>query len=232
MRQRRIALDGGGAVSAVVALPPAFRPGRAPAVLLAHGAGTDMTSPFLSHVHTGLARAGYVAVKFNFPYAEAGRRVPDRRPALEACYRSVLAAVSADRELAPPWVAIGGKSLGGRIASHVAAAGAAVRGLVFLGFPLHPAGRPGTERAAHLPAIDAPLLFVQGTRDALCDLELLRPILATLPHATLHVIPEGDHSFHVPRRAGRRDVEVWDEIVTVAARWLAGLDAGPAHSPR
>src|SRR5437867_3655864 len=129
-RRRRIALPGGGGVSAVVALPPGFRRGgRTPAVILAHGAGSDMTNPFLSSVHASLAREGLVAVKFNFPYTEARRRAPDPRPVLERCYRAVVDAVLGDRRLAPPWVAIGGKSLGGRIASYVAAAGAPVRGL-------------------------------------------------------------------------------------------------------
>jgi len=223
-RRRRIALPGGGAVSAVVALPAGFRRGGVPAVILAHGAGSDMTNPFLSAVQTGLARAGYVAVKFNFPYTEAGRRAPDPRPVLERCYAAVLAAVARDRALAPPGIVIGGKSLGGRIASYLAAGGAPVRGLLLLGYPLHPAGRPDELRAAHLPAITVPTLFVQGTRDALCDLERLGPVLARLPHATLHTIEGGDHSFRVPRRAGRPDSAVWSEIVDVAARWLSGLE--------
>src|SRR5439155_1264532 len=106
------------------------------------------------------------------------------------------------RRLAPPWIAIGGTSLAGRIASYLAADGAPVRGLLFLGYPLHPAGRPEQLRADHLPGVAAPMLFVQGTRDALCELERLRPVLARLPRATLHTIEGGDHSFRVPRRAG------------------------------
>jgi len=223
-RRRRIVLPGGGAVSAVVALPSGFRrPGRTPAVILAHGAGSDMTSPFMSTIHSGLAREGYIAVKFNFPYTEARRRAPDPRPVLERCYRAVVDAIAADRALAPPWIAIGGKSLGGRIASYVAAGGAAVRGLVFLGYPLHPAGRPDALRADHLPAIPVPMLFVEGTRDTLCDLDRLRPVLARLPRATLHTIEGTDHSFRVPRRLGRSDEDVWAEIVGVAARFLRGL---------
>jgi len=211
-------------VSAVVALPPGFRRGgRTPAVILGHGAGGDMTNPFLSTVQARLAREGFVAVKFNFPYTEARRRAPDPRPVLQRCYRAVVDAVLTDRRLAPPWIAIGGKSLGGRIASYVAAAGAPVRGLLFLGYPLHPAGRPERLRADHLPGIALPMLFVQGTRDALCDLELLRPVLARLPRATLHTIDGGDHSFRVPRRAGRPDADVWNEIAGVAARWLRAL---------
>lgn len=211
-------------MSAVVALPSGFkRPGRTPAIILAHGAGSDMASPFMSTVHTGLAREGWVAVKFNFPYTEARRRAPDPRPVLERCYRAVVDAVAADRTLAPPWIAIGGKSLGGRIASYVAAAGTPVRGLVFLGYPLHPAGRPEALRADHLPGVTVPMLFVEGTRDTLCDLDRLRPVLARLPHASLHTIEGGDHSFRVPRRTGRADEEVWAEIVQVVARWLRGL---------
>lgn len=214
----------GGAVSAIVALPAGFRrSGRTPAVVLAHGAGADMRSPFMSTVHAGLAREGYVAVKFNFPYTEARRRRPDPRPVLERCWRRVLETTLRDRALAPPWVAIGGKSLGGRMASYLAAAGAPVRALVFLGYPLHPAGRPDDLRADHLPAIRAPMLFVQGTRDALCELDLLRGVLSKIPHATLHTIEGGDHSFRLPRRTGRTDAEVWTEIVSVVARWLGTL---------
>src|SRR5262249_51327526 len=199
-RRRRIALPGGGAVSSVIALPAGFRsPGRIPAVVLGHGAGTDMRSPFMSALHAGLAREGFVAVKFNFPYTEARRRAPDPRAVLQRCYRAVVDAVLGDRRLAPPWVAVGGKSLGGRIASYLAASGAPVRGLLFLGSPLPPAGRPDQLRADHLPGVALPMLFVQGTHDALCDLERLRPVLALLPRATLHTIEGGDHSFRVPR---------------------------------
>jgi predicted alpha/beta-hydrolase family hydrolase len=223
-RRRRIALPGGGAVSAVIALPAGVRrPGRTPVVVLAHGAGNDMTSPFMSAMHAGLAREGWVAVKFNFPYTEARRRAPDPRPVLERCYRAVVDAVARDRTLAPSWIAIGGKSLGGRIASYVAAAGAPVRGVFFLGYPLHPAGRPEELRADHLSAIPVPMLFVQGTRDALCDLARLRPVLARLPHASVHTIDGGDHSFRVPRRTGRPDDDVWAEVVSVVAAWLGGL---------
>jgi uncharacterized protein len=223
-RRRRIALPGGGAVSAVVALPPGFRrPGAVPAVILAHGAGADMRSPFMSFVHAALAREGFVTVKFNFPYTEAHRRAPDPRPVLERCYRAVLDAVARDRRLAPPWIAIGGKSLGGRIASYLAAEGAPVRALVLLGYPLHPAGRPDTLRADHLPAVRVPMLFVQGTRDPLCDPARLQPVLARLPRATLHAIADGDHSFRPPRRAKRPDADVWGEAAAVTADWLRGV---------
>ena len=226
-RRRRIPLAGGGAVSAVIALPPGSRPGRTPAVILAHGAGSNMRAPFLSTVHAGLARAGYVAVKFNFPYSEAGRRAPDPRPVLERCYRSVIETIASDRRLAPPWIAIGGKSLGGRIASYLAtaASSAPIRALLLLGYPLHPAGRPEAQRADHLIGVRVPMLFVEGTRDTLCDLGHLRPILASLPRATLHTIDGADHSFRLPKRAGRAEGEVWEEIIAVMARWLGEVGA-------
>ena len=220
-RRRRIVIPDGGAVSAIVALPSAARrPGKTPAVLLAHGAGADMRSPFMTTVHTGLAREGFASLKFNFPYTEARRRRPDPRPVLERCWRSVIDAVRRDRTLAPSWIAIGGKSMGGRMASYVAAAGAPVRALVLIGYPLHPAGKPDDLRADHLPSIQVPMLFVQGTRDALCDMDRLRGVLAGLPNATLHTIEGGDHSFRLPRRIGKADAEVWTEIVAVVARWL------------
>jgi predicted alpha/beta-hydrolase family hydrolase len=223
-RRRRIALPGGGAVSAVVALPSGFRQaGRTPAVVLAHGAGSDMKSPFMSTIHTGLARAGFVAVKFNFPYTEARRRAPDPRPVREACFRAVVDAVARDRALLPPWIVIGGKSLGGRIATYIAAAGAPVRGVLLLGYPLHPAGRPEELRAAHLSSLAVPSLFIQGTRDALCDLDRLRPVLRRVPKSMLHTVEGGDHSFRLLRRAGRSDTEVLTDVVAVAARWLGSL---------
>ena len=225
-RRRRIPLPGGGSVSAVVALPPGFkRAGSAPAVILAHGAGADMSSPFMSAVQAGLARAGFVAVKFNFPYTEARRRAPDPRPVLEACYRAVIEAVRSDRRLAPPWIAIGGKSMGGRIASHLAAAAVLVRALVLLGYPLHPAGSRDRLRVEHLPSVAVPTLFVQGTRDPLCDLDLLRPVVARMPRARLHTVEGGDHSLRLPRRMGRDDADVWDDVAAAVARWLERLSA-------
>ena len=195
-------------------------------MVLAPGAGSSRHHVSLSGIQTGLAHAGWTTVTFDFPYREAGRLIPDRQPVLERCWRAVLAAVQTDARLAPPWIAIGGRSMGGRIASHVAAAGAPVSGLVFLGFPLHPAGRPSVERAAHLPSIAVPMLFVQGTRDALAERAFLAGVLAELPRATLHDIEGADHSFRVPRRAGRTEETVRDEIVKVVADWLRSLQGG------
>lgn len=218
-RRRRVPLPGGGAVSAVVALPAGV--GRAPAVLLAHGAGSDMTHPFLAAVHGGLARAGFAAVKFNFPYSEARRRAPDPRPVLERCFRAVLDAIAHDRRLAPHWVAIGGKSMGGRIASQAAAQGLACDGLVFLGYPLHPPGRPDRLRDAHLPQISAPLLFLQGTRDAFARWDLIERLVARLgERASLVRFDEADHAFAVPKRMGLGREDVDTRLVAETVRWL------------
>jgi predicted alpha/beta-hydrolase family hydrolase len=223
-QRRSIPLADGQAVSAVVAYPPGFTAGSATAVILAHGAGSNMDAPFLSVVHEGLAARGFVTVKFNFPYTERGRRAPDRAPVLEACYRSVLAAVRADPDIAAPRIVIGGKSMGGRMATHLAAHGAEVAGLLLLGYPLHPAGRPQQLRMAHLDRIRVPMLFFAGTRDALCDLGRLRDTLDRLPGSiALHVIDGGDHSFNVPKSQQRTPAAVWDEIIAAAADWLARI---------
>jgi predicted alpha/beta-hydrolase family hydrolase len=140
---------------------------------------------------------------------------------LEACYRSVLAAVRTDEAWRPPRVVIGGKSLGGRIASHLAAQGEAVDGVLLLGYPLHPPGKPEKLRVEHLPRISVPMLFFAGTRDPLCTLELLRQTLKRLVvPVKLHVIAEGDHSFVVPKRSGRTQEDVYEEIITVSSAWI------------
>lgn len=221
--ERRVDVPGDRAVSARVARPAAHQPGH-PVVILAHGAGTDMRHPSLAGFQDDLAAAGWPAVTFNFPYREAGRRAPDPRPVLVAAYRAVLDAVLADATLAPSWVAIGGRSMGGRMASHVAAEGGDVRGLLFLAFPLHAPGKPGVERAAHLTDIQVPMLFVQGTRDTLARSDLLASVLAGLPRATLIEIPEGDHSFRIPKkRTGLGAADVRRMVCDAALEWLERL---------
>jgi len=226
LHRRTISLTDGQSVSAVVATPAGFKPGSAPAVILAHGAGNDMQSPFLCAVHEGLAERGCVAVKFNFPYKERGGRAPDRAPVLEACYRDVVEAVRTDRDLAPPRIAIGGKSMGGRMATHLAASGADVAGLLLLGYPLHPAGKPQQLRVAHFDTIRVPSLFFAGTRDSLCNLELLRPAIKRLQAPVeLHVIEGGDHSFKLPKSMKRAPEDVLEEIIRVSADWVAKICA-------
>jgi uncharacterized protein len=223
---RRFDLTAGSAVSGAVHLPSGTPADTV--VVLAHGAGTDMTNALLVAVADGLARQGFPTVRFNFPHTERGGRAPDPPPVLEACYRDVLAQVRADPELHPRRVVIGGKSMGGRMASHLAAAGEAVDGLLFLGYPLHPAGKPERLRTAHLARIRVPMLFLTGTRDALCRLDLLRGALATVPGATLHVVDDGDHSFAVRKRSGRDAAMVLDELVATSVAWLrASARTGP-----
>jgi predicted alpha/beta-hydrolase family hydrolase len=179
-----------------------------------------MRNPWLVAVADALTEHGFPTVRFNFPYKERRGRIPDPAPVLEACYRAVLAQLRADRELDARRLVVGGKSMGGRMASHLAAAGEPVDGLLFLGYPLHPAGKPDKLRVAHLGRISVPMLFVAGTRDALSRLDLLRATLAGLPTATLHIIADGDHSFAVRARSGRTQAAVREEIVNATVAWL------------
>ena len=188
---------------------------------LAHGAGAGMTHPFMVAVADGLERRGVATLRFQFPYMQEGSKRPDRPPLAHA---SVRAAVMATVRLAPglPLFAAG-KSFGGRMTSEAQAEVPLpnVRGLVFLGFPLHPANRPSDERARHLSAVRIPMLFLQGTNDALADTRLLVPMVAALAAgATLKLIEHADHSFHVPVRSGRTDGEVLGATLDAAAVWM------------
>lgn len=182
--------------------------------LLAHGAGAGMEHPFLAAVATRLAERGVASLRYQFPYMEAGRRRPDVQPILLATVRAAVAAAA--REAPDLRLLAGGKSMGGRMTSLAAASESlpGVEALVFLGFPLHPAGKPGIERAEHLSRVAVPMLFLQGTRDRLADLELLRPVCDRLgARAELHVVDGGDHSFAVLKRSGRGADEVVEELV-------------------
>jgi len=166
-----------------------------------------------------------MTLRYQFPYIEERRRVPDKPEVLMA---AVAAAVDRARETAPelPLLA-GGKSMGGRMTSQAFAEGLLepVKGLVFFGFPLHPPNRPGTKRAEHLAKVNVPMLFLEGTRDTLADLTLLRPICEKLgSRATLHIIEEGDHSFHVLKKAGKTDAEVIKELAETTAAWAEKLN--------
>jgi len=218
---RRVQLDDGrgGVVSAVIAGDPG-----ATTVILAHGAGADMESPGLVAFHAGLAAAGFLSVRFNFPYKERGGRAPDPKGVLEKCFRAVVAQVRGDAALRAGRIVLGGKSMGGRIASQIVAGGEPADGLLFLGYPLHPAGQPQRLRVDHWERISCPTLFLQGSRDALCRLDLLRPQLERLKaRVLLHVIEGGDHSFKVLKSSGRSQKDVEAELVTVSTEWLRGL---------
>lgn len=192
------------------------------AILLAHGAGADMQSDFMEAYAEGLGERGHAVLRFNFPYKEAGKKLPDRPPVLERALRAAAAHLRAERPGAR--VVLGGKSMGGRYASLVTAQGEPADGLLFFGYPLHPAGKDGPLRVAHLSRVGKPMLFVQGSRDALCQLDLLRPALAPLADAArLHVIEGGDHSFAVPKSSGRGPEAVRREVLDAVDRWLAEI---------
>ncbi len=198
------------------------RPSDARALLvLAHGAGAGMRHAFLEALAAALGARGVATFRWQFPYMEQGSKRPDPQPLLLASVRS---AVAKGRELADglPLFA-GGKSMGGRMTSLAASREAlpGVRGLVFFGFPLHPAGKPSAERAEHLAQVRLPMLFLQGTRDTLADLALLEPVVRPLGDgATLHVLEGADHSFHVLKRSGRTDAEMLDALADAASSWM------------
>jgi predicted alpha/beta-hydrolase family hydrolase len=215
-----IPLDDGGTVSGLLE-----RPARAEACyVLAHGAGAGMTHPFLNACAEALAQHGVATLRFQFPFLERGSRRPDSPAVAQS---TVRAAVKAAAGLVPdlPLIA-GGRSFGGRMSSQAQASLAlpGVIGLAFLGFPLHPAKRPSVERAEHLSEVKVPMLFVQGTRDELANLADLRAVCSRLgERATLHLIEDADHAFHVRARAGRTDQEVIGEIASVVAAWTRAL---------
>jgi uncharacterized protein len=195
--------------------------------VLAHGAGAGMRHRFLETTAQALSERGVATLRYQFPYMDAGSGRPDPPGVLEA---SVRAAVGRAAEAAPdlPLIA-GGKSLGGRMTSGAAAASplSGVRGLVFLGFPLHPPGQPGIKRADHLDRVDLPMLFLQGTRDTFARPDLLLPVIDRLrPRATLHMVEGGDHSFSVLKRSGRSAEQVMDELVGSIVDWARALGLG------
>ena len=194
-------------------------------LVLGHGAGAPQTSGFMVAFAQALADRGFTTVTFNFPYMEEGRRLPDRAPVLEAAFRAVIGAVRERPDAAGGRLVIGGKSLGGRMASHVAAAGLdGLAGLVFLGSPLHLPAQPQRLRAEHLARIREPMLFVQGSRDAFGTPEELAPLLAPLgPAVRVHVVDGGDHSFAVPKRGPVPQAQVYARVQDEIARWLRAL---------
>jgi predicted alpha/beta-hydrolase family hydrolase len=220
----RIDITASDSVTALVyAAAPRQRTGIG--LLLAHGAGGNQMSPFMVEFANGLAERGIDAVTFNFLYSEARRRLPDRNDKLEACWRAVIAAArvgTLGAEIARGALAVGGKSMGGRIASQVAAADAeGIAALLLLGYPLHPPGRPEQLRTRHLPAISVPMLVVQGERDAFGTPDELRPVLGKLKaKSELYVVEGGDHSFKVPKAAGSPQAQVHARVLGEIERWL------------
>ena len=218
---RFLASQKAGEVSALL-----VRPERAQSLLvLGHGAGAGMRHAFMHSISDQLAERGIATFRYNFPYIEQGNRRPDVTPLLLATVRRAVETASGAASDLP--LLAGGKSMGGRMTSMAAAEGelSLVRGLVFFGFPLHAAGQPSTSRGEHLAKVKVPMLFLQGTRDKLADLTLLRPICAQLgKRAELHVIEAADHSFHVPKSSGRDDSQVLAELGDTVLSWASRLD--------
>ena len=193
------------------------------ALILGHGAGAGQLSTFMVDFARALSALGIDVITFNFLYTEQGRKIPDRAPALESCYRAVIDVVRAQVESARQALFIGGKSMGGRIATQVAATDCALplAGLVLLGYPLHPPGKPAERRDKHLPAIARPMLFVQGTRDAFGTPAELAPVLDALqPPPTLHVAAQGDHSFKLSRKDPAAQAAMYAGLQRVIASWI------------
>jgi hypothetical protein len=212
-----IAVDDAQRVSGLLQTP---REARA-CYVLAHGAGAGMAHPFMAAVANGLAERGIATLRYQFPYMEHGSKRPDTPKLAQATVRAAVA--EASRRLPELALFAGGKSFGGRMTSQAQAASplSGVRGLIFLGFPLHPAGRPSDERGAHLFDVQIPMLFLQGTRDALADLQLMQTLAGQLAaRATLKLFQDADHSFHVPARTGRKDSEIMAELLDALARWV------------
>ena len=221
----RIAVDPAQSVAGLLLAPPSARA----CFVFAHGAGAGMNHSFMDAVALGLADRGIATLRYQFPYMERASKRPDT-PAL--AHATVRAAVAQASQLLPDLrLVAGGKSFGGRMTSqaHAGTPLRGVRGLAFLGFPLHPAGKPASERAEHLRAVDSPMLFLQGTRDELADLGLLESLTRQLgERATLRLFEDADHSFHVPARSGRKDADVLAELLDALVQWVdTACAAGP-----
>jgi predicted alpha/beta-hydrolase family hydrolase len=218
MDPAKLTLDVGEEQTSALWLAP---PDARACLVLAHGAGAGMAHKSMVATAQGLAERGVATLRYNFLYMEQGGKRPD--PPARA-HVAVRAAVAKAHELAPTLLIFaGGRSFGGRMTSQAQAKEALrrVRGLVFFAFPLHPAGKPSDERAEHLSDVGLPMLFLQGEKDALATLDLLRPVVSSLgTRATLKLIPDADHSFHVQAKTGRKDADVLKEVLDVAAEWM------------
>jgi uncharacterized protein len=209
-----------GSVSALLICPAKARA----CYVFAHGAGAGMSHPFMETVAAGLGERGVASLRYQFPYMEKGSRRPDPPATAHAAVRAAVA--EAGRTCPGLPLIAGGKSFGGRMTSQAQAMAplSGVQGLAFVGFPLHPAAKPSSDRARHLAEVKVPMLFLQGTRDTLAELALLEPVVASLgPLASLHVVRDADHSFHVLARSGRNDREVMTEILDAFAGWISAV---------
>jgi uncharacterized protein len=219
IEQSKIASQNGGQFGIVYAKLPNSEEAKT-CLIIAHGAGGPMYSPFITYFHKRLAERGYLTVKFNFPYMEARRKIPDKREVLEASYRRVIEEVKSGK-YRPERIFVGGKSMGGRIASQVVASGVDVDGLFFLGYPLHRPGRPEMLRDEHLYRIEKPMLFLSGTKDQFAKKELLEGVVSKLGDiAEIHWVEGGDHSFNT-RQSKDALVQTYDETIGILDSWVS-----------
>ena len=217
VQQVTVPIDDGSSVSGLLCAPAA----SCGCLVVAHGAGAGMDHPFMAAVATALAERAIATLRYQFPFMERGSKRPDSPAVAHAAVRAAVA--EARRRLPDLPLFAGGKSFGGRMTSQTQAEAPmeGVRGLVFIGFPLHPAGKPSQERAAHLHQVNCPMLFLQGTRDELADLTLLRNVLDPLQdRVTLKVFEDADHSFHVRARSGQTDDQVRAAMIEAVVNWF------------
>lgn len=213
-----IALPSGGSISGLLQMPAGVKA----CYVFAHGAGAGMDHAFMASIAQGLAERGIASLRFNFPFMEQGSKRPDSPAVAHAAIRAAVAEAAQHMPAGVPLFA-GGKSYGGRMTTQAQAAEPlpGVKGIALVGFPLHPAGKPSTERAAHLDGVKLPMLFLQGTRDALADLDLITQTTTSLgKKATLHIVDGADHAFHVLVRSGRTDAQVREELLDTMAAWM------------
>lgn len=221
MKSKKVSIPvGKEQVSGIVSIPDKFESG----ILIAHGAGNDMNNPLIVHFSEGLAAAGYVTLRFNFPYREKGRKAPDSQNKLIEAWQSVHDFFTDN--YSPSKITAAGKSMGGRVASQMVSEGTlAADRLIFLGYPLHPPGNKNKMRDSHLYEVDIPMLFFAGTRDSLCDLELLKNVLDRLKVPwDLEIIEGGDHSFNIPISSNLTQLEVYGQVLKKTIAWLESIN--------
>jgi uncharacterized protein len=214
----KLKVDSANDVSALLLRPLAARA----CFIFAHGAGAGMTHQFMEQVASGLCDRGIATLRYQFPYMEKASKRPDPPAVAHAAVRAAVE--EAARSCSGLALVAGGKSFGGRMTSQAQAIAplTGIRGLAFLGFPLHPAGKPSDARANHLSDVHVPMLFVQGTRDKLAELQLIEPLVKRLgTSASLHLVQEADHSFHVPARSGRNDRDAIREVMDTLSAWIS-----------
>lgn len=214
-QQFQIEVSGSQAVSAIRTPPEGRSAGWT--FVYAPGAGSNVHDPFGAYACRALAARGFESVRFQFPYMEAKRRSPDRTSVLEASWRAAMDAARSPQQR----LLVGGRSMGGRIASHVAAQGTPVDALAMFAYPLHPPGKPEQRRDSHLPDIDVPVFFCSGTRDAFATPDELFEAASTMPRASVHLLDAADHGFAAPKSSGRTRQEIWEEAVAALLNWLS-----------